>query len=76
MITFERAREIVQATIPGGGTTEPYGYESPGRWFPVIAPERTDVRAPGVDKTTGEITWMLSTTDEYQDAVLVGKRPS
>lgn len=75
MITFERAREIVEGTIPGGGTTEPYGYESPAKWFPVVAPERDAVRAAGVDKQTGAVTWVFSNTDEYQDATLVGQRP-
>lgn len=75
MITFEQARELVKKTIPGGGDMEPYGYESPTRWFPVIAPEHIGGRVPGVSKADGTIEWMGASTPEYLTAVTVGQRP-
>lgn len=75
MITFEWAKEMVAATIPGGGQMEPYGYQSPRRWFPVIAPERAGGRVAGVDKNSGAITWMSANEPEYMGAELVGTRP-
>lgn len=74
MITFEQARAAVEG-LPDAGPTEPYGYESPSRWFPVLAPQRIGGRVPGVDKQTGAVTWMFAADDEYQDAALVGQRP-
>lgn len=74
MITFEQARRIVEADTPGG-QTELYGYESPKRWFPVIAPETTGGRVPGVDKNTGAITWMDAFSEEYRESAVVGQRP-
>lgn len=75
MITFERAKEIVAATIPGGGQMEAFGYQSQRRWFPVIAPARIGGRVPGVDKTDGSITWMSANEAEYQEAEVVGTLP-
>lgn len=75
MITFEQARRIVESTIPGGGTTEQYGYETAENWFPVIAPERIGGRVPGVSKKSGSITWMSGSTGEYLTALPYGPRP-
>lgn len=65
MITFAQARRIVENDVPGGAETATVGYESDGRWWPIVLPARLGGRVPGVSKDSGVLTWVSSLDPEY-----------
>ncbi len=71
MVTFEQAREAVQASWPDYNVA-PYGYETDVDWLVLLLPETIGGRIAAVSKATGTIRWINENADEYTQDRPVG----
>lgn len=73
MVTFDEARQLVQAEWPDYDVAG-YGYEADDHWFLTLLPETAGGRIPAVEKATGAITWINENAEMYTQERPVGAR--
>jgi hypothetical protein len=71
MITFEQARQAVEAAWPDYDIAD-YGYEGDADWFVLLRPDTVGGRFAAVSKTTGGIRWINENADEFAQDRPVG----